>query len=369
MNLRVPGPTPLPKPVLDAMGGQMINHRGPEFAELIADITASLKTVFATSHDVVTLTCSGTGGLEAAVTNTLSPGQRTVVISIGVFGDRVADMARAYGADVAHVRFEPGHAATPERVREALAAEPDAEVVFVTHNETSTGVTNDLEALAGVIKGEFDRTLVVDGISSIGSIPCPVDEWGIDIAVSGSQKGWMAPPGLAMVGIGPRGWAAIEKATIPRFYLDLTRAQQAVGKGQTPWTPAVSTMYGLRQGLRMILERGVEQVHADHARYGELTRRLVKKTGLNLFADERYASNTVTSILVPEGVAWKDLSTMAREEHGVVLAGGQGPLSGKLFRIGHLGWIEDGDLEQAVEAVILCLQSLGVGSGARAGSV
>ena len=358
MNLRTPGPTPLPDSVLKAMRGQMINHRGPEFAEIAAEIDAGLKTVFATRHDVVLLTCSGTGGLEAAVVNTLSPGERTVVISIGVFGDRVAEIASTYGADVTVVRFEQGRAADPARVREVLAAEPDAGVVFVTHNETSTGVTNDLGALAAVIKGEFDRTLVVDGVSSIGSIPCPVDEWGIDVAVSGSQKGWMAPPGLAMVSVSPRGREVIEKATMPRFYLDLAKALNAADLGQTPWTPALSAIYGLREGLRLILEHGVEQVHAAHAHYGDLTRRLVTEAGLDLFADPRHASNTVTSIHVPDGVSWKDLSGMARRDYGVVLAGGQGPLSGKIFRIGHLGLIDDRDIEEAVDAVTGCLERL-----------
>ena len=358
MNLRTPGPTPLPDSVLEAMRGQMINHRGPEFAEIAAEIDAGLKTVFATRHDVVLLTCSGTGGLEAAVVNTLSPGERTVVISIGVFGDRVAEIASTYGADVAVVSFEQGRAADPAKVRDVLAAEPDAGVVFVTHNETSTGVTNDLGALSRVIKGEFDRTLVVDGVSSIGSIPCPVDEWGIDVAVSGSQKGWMAPPGLAMVSVSPRGREVIEKAAMPRFYLDLAKALRAAEIGQTPWTPAVSAIYGLREGLRLILDHGVEQVHAAHAHYGDLTRRLVTEAGLDLFADPRHASNTVTSIYVPEGVSWKELSGMARRDYGVVLAGGQGPLSGKIFRIGHLGLIDDRDLEEAVQAVTGCLDRL-----------
>ena len=372
MNLRTPGPTPLPESVLEAMGGQMINHRGPEFADIAAEIEAGLKAVFGTRHDVVLLSCSGTGGLEAAVVNTLSPGERTVVISIGVFGDRVAEIASTYGADVAVAPFEQGQAADPAKVREVLAAEPDADVVFVTHNETSTGVTNDLEALAAVIKGEFNRTLVVDGVSSIGSIPCPVDEWGIDVAVSGSQKGWMAPPGLAMVSVSPRGREVIEKATMPRFYLDLTKALHASALGQTPWTPAVSVIYGLREGLRLIIERGVEQVHAAHAHYGALTRRLVQEAGLELFADPRHASNTVTSIRVPEGVSWKDLSGMARRDYGVVLAGGQGPLTGKIFRIGHLGLIDDRDLGEAVQAVTGCLERLqgrpvGAERSARAG--
>ena len=197
MNLRVPGPTPCPDPVLEASGRQMINHRGPEFAELIGGLTADLKTVFHTRNDVLMLTCSGTGGMEAAVANILSPGERTLVISIGVFGDRLAQIARAYGADVVLLGFPMGSAADPEKVRETLKAESSVKTVFLTHNETSTGVTNDLGVLSNIIKREFDKTLVIDAISSIASIPCPVDRWDIDVAISGSQKGWMAPPGYA----------------------------------------------------------------------------------------------------------------------------------------------------------------------------
>ena len=358
MNLRVPGPTPLPDAVREAVGGQMINHRGPEFADLITSLNRGLKTAFQTANDVVVLTCSGTGGLEAAVANTLSPGERALVVSIGVFGERVAQIAETYGADPVRLEFEMGQAADPERLREALRAEPDVKTVFITHNETSTGVTNDVAALSAVVKGEFDKTLVVDGISSLGSIPCPVDKWGIDVAVSGSQKGWMTPPGLAMVAVSPRGWDVVAAAKMPRSYLDLTLAKNALSRGQTPWTPGVSTMYGLRKGLEMLLEEGLESVFARHARYGDLTRRLVRQAGLELFADQAHASNTVTAIKMPAGVAWPDLSRRLREEHGVVLAGGQGPLGGKIFRIGHLGWVQDGELKQAVDALKESLAAL-----------
>ena len=358
MNLRVPGPTPCPAPVIEAMGQQMINHRGPEFAELISTVTAGLLAIFQTQGDVLTLTCSGTGGLEAAVVNTLSPGERTMVISIGVFGNRVAQIAEAYGADVSSLSFEMGQAADPDRVRETLRAEPKVNTVFVTHNETSTGVTNDLAALSAVIKGEFGKTLVVDGISSIGSIPCPVDEWEIDIAVSGSQKSWMTPPGVAMVSVSAHGWEVIQQARMPRVYLDLTMARTALTKGQTPWTPGMTTLYGLRKGIELLLADGIEAVHARHASSGHLTRRLVKEAGLELFADEPHASNTVTAIMLPAGVQWKELSQLLHDEHHVVLAGGQGPLGGKICRIGHLGWVEDGQIEHAVSSLRKALAQL-----------
>jgi len=351
VNLRVPGPTPLPDPVLDALSGQMINHRGPEFAELIGVVTDGLKTAFETSNDLLVLTCSGTGALEAAVTNVLSPGERTLVITIGVFGDRVVEIATAYGADVVRLGFPYGSAADPDKVHEALRAEPSVNTVFVTHNETSTGVTNDLEALAGIIKGEFNKMLVVDGISSIGSIPCPVDAWGIDVAMSGSQKGWMAPPGLAMVSVNQRAWEAVEKATIPRFYFDLARARDAAAKDQTPWTPGITALYGLRAGLDLMLAEGLGNVHQRHARIGARTRELVREMGLELFADPSFASDTVTAIKVPQGVEWKALSGHIREQHDVVLAGGQGSLSGKIFRIGHLGWVTDDEIDQVAESI------------------
>ena len=358
MNLRVPGPTPCPKPVIEAMGQQMINHRGPEFAELISTVTAGLLTIFQTKGDVLTLTCSGTGGLEAAVVNTLSPGERTMVVSIGVFGNRVAQIAEAYGADVTTLSFEMGQAADPDRVREALRAEPKVNTVFVTHNETSTGVTNDLEALSAVIKGELGKTLVVDGVSSIGSIPCPIDKWGIDVAVSGSQKGWMTPPGVAMVSVSAHGWEIVQQAKMPRVYLDLMTAQNALAKGQTPWTPGMTTLYGLRKGIELLLADGLEAVHARHAAFGQLTRGLVKEAGLELFADESHASNTVTSIRLPEGVQWNKLSQLLHDEYHVVLAGGQGTLGGKICRIGHLGWVEDGQIEHAVSSLRKALAQL-----------
>ena len=369
MNLRVPGPTPLPDPVLEAVGGQMINHRGPEFADLIDRLTAGLKTVFQTKNDLVILTSSGTGAMEAAVTNLLSPGERTLVVSVGVFGNRTTEIAGAFGADVARLSFPPGSAADPEAVREALAREPKVQTVFVTHNETSTGVTNDLKALAAVIKGEFDKTLVVDGISSIASMPCPVDEWGIDLAMSGSQKGWMAPPGLAMASVSPRAWKAIAEATMPRFYFDLTAARDTLEKKQTPWTPALSVMYGLKEGLRLLLEEGMENVYQRHVKIGETARRGVQALGLELFADEGCASNTVTSIKVPMGVEWQALSGALREEHGVILAGGQGALSGKIFRIGHLGWVGESDIKHALAALEKVLEKARKSGAVPAGGV
>ncbi|MFC2045879.1 pyridoxal-phosphate-dependent aminotransferase family protein, partial [Chloroflexota bacterium] len=222
-HLRIPGPTPCPPEILQAMTKQMINHRGDEMAQIINDITAKLKQVFQTENDILILTGSGTGGLEAAVVNTLSPGDKVLSVSIGVFGERFATIARTFGAEVTPLQFEWGKAADPNAIRSALQADPEIKAVLVTHNETSTGVTNDLASISAVVK-EFDKLLLVDAISSLGSINLPVDEWQCDVTVTGSQKGWMVPPGLAMVSVSQNAWQAHAAAKMPRFYWDFTQA-------------------------------------------------------------------------------------------------------------------------------------------------
>ena len=351
MNLRVPGPTPIPESVMKATGRQMINHRGPEFKELLSSMNTDLKRVFQTKNDIVVLTSSGTGGLEAAIVNTISPGERVLVISIGEFGERLIKLCETYGADVCRINIPAGQPADPATVRAALKSEPGIKTVFVTHNETSTGVTNDLASLSAVIKDEFDRTLIVDGVSSISSIPCPVDDLNIDIAVSGSQKGWMAPPGLAMLSISPRAWETIKKAKTPRFYFDLTAANENSKNGMTPWTPAVSVMYALQEGLRLLLQEGMDNVYKRHARLSAMVRDGIKDQGLKLFAKPGYESSTVTAIVMPEGIQWAALNTTLLKDYSTALAGGQGALSGKVFRIGHMGYVTGTDLEDALGAL------------------
>ena len=329
----------------------MVDHRGPAFRELLGQVTEGLKRVFQTQNDVLVLTCSGTGGMEAAVVNVLSPGDPVLAISIGSFGDRFAHIATTYGAEVSHLRFPAGQAADPDRVRLALEQQPAVKAVLVTHNETSTGVTNDLESLSRVVKQEFGKLLLVDGISSVSSLPCPVDHWQLDVVVSGSQKGWMAPPGLAFISMSPLAWEAFAQARMPRVYLDLERAKKSFERGQTPWTPAVSVVYGLNAGLQLLLREGLENVYQRHAALGERTRRGVQALGLELLAEERFASNTVTAIKVPPGVKEANLRQLLREEYGVVLAGGQDDLAGKIVRIGHLGFVEEKDIDSALDAL------------------
>ena len=370
MNLRTPGPTPCPPAVLEAMGRQMIDHRGPEAAALVGRLTAALKRAFRTEHDVVILTASGTGGLEAAVVNTVSPGDRVLAVSIGVFGDRFASIAQTYGAQVTRLAFPAGHAADPEAVRQALAADPSISAVLVTHNETSTGVTNPLEEIAGAVResggpGGQSPLLLVDAVSSMGSIPVPVDGWGIDVAVSGSQKGWMVPPGLTFMSMSARAWEAHARCTSPRYYFDAARHRDAAEKGQTPWTPALPLFFALDVALEMLEREGWDNVFARHARVAEFTRQGVRELGLELLADPRFASSTVTAVRAPAGVDVSALRKTLREEYGVVLAGGQGPLTGKIFRIGHLGLVSEPDIAEALSALAEALASLGFRPPAR----
>jgi len=349
-QLRIPGPTPCPPEVLQAMSWPMINHRGPEYKKMLFDVTDKLKEVFQTKNDLYILTGSGTGALEAAVVNVLSPGDKVLSVSIGVFGDRWASIAKTFGADVINLNAEWGKAADPEAVKDAIKANPDIKAVMVTHNETSTGVTNDLEVISKVVK-DAGKLLMVDAISSLSSIDLPVDKWGCDVVVTGSQKGWMVPPGLAMASISPEGWEAFEKATMPRFYWDFGKAESYLQKGQNPWTPAISVMFGLSVAMDMILKKGIQQIFNEQKRIGQMTRDGVKALGLSIFADEKYASNTVSAIAGSHGLDIGKLRQLMQSEHEIVLAGGQQSMDGKIFRIGHLGLVSEQEIEELLAAL------------------
>jgi aspartate aminotransferase-like enzyme len=357
-QLRIPGPTPLPPEVLAIMSKQMINHRAAEFHGMMTDVTKKLKYIFQTKNDLYLLTGSGTGGMEAAVVNVLSPGDVVLSVSIGVFGDRFANIAQAFGAKIIKLNFDMGKAADPESVRKALKDNPGVTAVIITHNETSTGITNDLQTLAKIVK-EFGKLLIVDCVSSLGSIDCPVDGWGIDVAVSGSQKGWMAPPGLAFVSISPKAWDFYNRAKMPRFYWDFGKAKQYLEKEETPWTPAITAVYALTVGLDILMKEGLQNIFARHARVAKATREGVKALGLKQVADEKYASNTVTAVWLPPGIEYKALSKMLRDEFKVVITGGQGALDGKIFRIGHLGWVNEDDIKECMDALRVVLPKMG----------
>lgn len=336
-NLRTPGPTMLPSAVREAAGRQMINHRGPEFAAMIARMTKGMQPFFGTTGDIAILSCAGTGGLESAIVNTLSPGDRVLAVTIGAFGDRFAKIAEAYGADVTRLEVEWGRAADPAVLRDRLAAMPDVAAVLLTHNETSTGVLNPLAELTEVVRGSAPEALIlVDGVSSIGAVPFELDEWGIDVGVTGSQKAFMSSPGLAMVAASPRGWAAMETATMPRFYLDLRKHRNSARDQQTPWTPALSVYYQVDEGVRLMGSEGRDGVFARHAAAAAATRAGLDALGFALFSDPAHASPSVTCVRIPDDLDWKAINTELKRR-GVVLAGGQARLMGQVFRVGHLG--------------------------------
>lgn len=351
MNLRIPGPTPCPDEVLAAGSRQMMNHRGPEFAQVLRRVTDGLNWVFGSSSDVLSITTSGTGGLEAAVVNTLSPGDKVLSVSIGSFGDRLKNIARTYGAEVTSYALEWGEAADPAVIAQMLDDDPSLKAVLVTHNETSTGVTNPLEAIAREVRSR-NRLIIVDAVSSMSSVPCPVERWNLDVVVSGSQKGWMVPPGLAFLYMGERAWAANAEAKMPRFYFDAVKTRDSLAKLQNPWTPAMSVYYQLDKAFELMRAEGLEGIFTRHEAIANYTRDRVKSLGLKLVpVEEKYASNTVTAVWWPEGVDGKGISKRAREEFGIVIGGGQGKLEGKIFRIGHLGFVSEGDVREALDVV------------------
>ncbi len=350
MQLRIPGPTPCPPQALQAMGRQMINHRGGEFAKILNSTTDKLKRVFQTKEDVFLLTGSGTGGLEAAIVNTLSPGDKVLSISNGVFSERFADIAEQYGAELTRLSFEWGKAVDLNAVEKALLADVDIKAVLATHNETSTGMTNRLGDISAVVK-KFDKLLLVDAISSLGCINVPTDDWHCDIVVTGSQKGWMVPPGLAMVSVSEKAWQAHAQAKMPRYYWDFSKAKDYLQIGQTPWTPAVSIFYALDTTLDLMLNEGLNNIFARHAQVAQITRDGIKSLGLSLFPDEQYASNTVTAVNVADKIDVSKLIQLLREEHEVIISGGQQKLRGKIFRIGHLGLVHEKDIKIVLEAL------------------
>ncbi len=337
----------------------MVNHRGPEFAALIRSITSRLKTFFQTDHDLFLLTSSGTGSLEAAVVNTLSPGDKVLAVSIGEFGERFSEIARIFGATVVPLKYEYGDYAKADDIKKAIADNPGLKAVMITHNETSTGVTNDIKTIGQVVK-DAGLLFLVDSVSGIGSLPYQVDEWGGDVVCAGSQKGWMAPPGIAMVAVSEKAWEANAQAKMPRLYWDFASAKRYLERDQTPFTPALSVMYAMDKGLDFMENEGMANVQARHARIGQTIRDGVKSMGLELLCkDEKYASNTVTAVKLPEGIKSADFLKTVRADFDIELATGQGPLAPTIFRIGHLGWVNDQDAKEVLDAIKAVLPKLG----------
>jgi aspartate aminotransferase-like enzyme len=359
-NLRIPGPTTVPPVILAEMARPMINHRGPEFAAIMRRVTARLQYFFQTSSPVLMYPASGTGGQESTIANLFSPGDHVVVITIGSFGNRLANIADAYGLQVSRIEFPWGQAADPDIVEARLKTLKPFRGVLMTHNETSTGVMNDVQTLTSLVRQLAPDTLIaVDAVSSLGCVPIEMDPWDIDVVFTGSQKGWMTPPGLMMIAASPRAWEASKSARLPRFYFDWASSRKKLEIGQHPTTPPISIFYALDLALEIMLAEGRDAIFARHQYIGEYVRNRARTMGLKLLADHANASNTVTAVLAPEGINTKALLKILREQDHIVLGGGQEHLDGKIFRVGHLGFFEEAELVEAMDAVEKRLHEFG----------
>ena len=353
--LFTPGPTPVPPEVLEALSRPAIHHRGPDFLKAYRSVLERLKLVFRTEHDVLLLTSSGTGALESAVANLTEPGERALVVSHGNFGERWAAMARAYGADLDHLEYAWGDAPDPAEVGERADG---AEVVYVVHSETSTGVVSDLPAIAAAVK-EKGALLVVDAISSLAAVPCETDAWGLDVVVAGSQKALMTPPGLAAVSVSPAALAKAGTTSSPRFYFDWERTRKGQETLDAPFTPAVPLILGLDAALGLILEEGLDAAFERHVRLGRATRAGITAMGLELASPDEDRAAVVTTVRAPDDLDVAAFLLDLRDRLGVQLIGGQGAWKGKVFRIGHIGYFDVFDITTALAAVELALADLG----------
>ena len=356
--LMTPGPTPVPPEVLAAMSQPIVHHRGPDFRPVYRECLDRLRDVFRTSTEILLFTSSGTGALESATANLCSPGDRIVVVSAGYFGERWAGIGTAYGCEVEHLRYEWGETPSAEDLTARLNEIGGASTVFVTQSETSTGVVADVRALAAAAK-DAGALVAVDAISSLGAVPCETDAWALDVVVTGSQKALMSPPGLAMISISDSAWEARAKARCPRFYFDWERTRDAQAKLDAAFTPAVSIVVGLNVALGLLLEKGLEAAFEEHARLGRACREGVKAMGLELFSPDDDSSAVVTAVRVPEGVDGEQLLLDLRDRFGITFAPGQGPLRGKVFRIGHIGFFDVFDITTALAAIELALAEAG----------
>jgi len=367
-RLFTPGPTPIPETVMLKMAEPIIHHRNPEFNEVLTRVNKNLKYLFQTEQPVLTLTSSGTGGVEATFVSLFSPGDTIISCNGGKFGERWVKMPKAFGMNVVEIKVEWGKVPTEEQILAALKAHPTAKAVYLVHSETSTGAATDVKALAKVIREHSSALVCVDGITAVGAHELRFDEWGIDVCVTGSQKGLMIPPGLAFVALSQRAIAAMETSKMPRFYFDLKKALKSYQDNDTPWTPAVSLVIGVDAALQKIVEEGIENVWARHKRLAQAIRAGVQATGLKLFSE--FPSYAVTPVWVPEGVEWKKFNKILKGKYGITIAGGQDEYKDKIFRISHLGYYDELDMITMIGALELTLKECGysfdLGAGVKA---
>ncbi len=366
--LLTPGPTPVPSEVLLGMAEPIIHHRTAEYEEIFAQVRQGLKNLFQTEQDVLVLSSSGTGAMESAVCNLLSAGDRVLVVAGGKFGQRWADICQAYRVEVKTIEVEWGQAVDPELVAEALEDDSRIKAVFTTFSETSTGVAHDIKAIAAIV-AKYPAVLVVDAITALGVREMPMDDWGVDVVVTGSQKALMMPPGLSLIAWSDKAWKLADNSTLPKYYFNLKKEKKAQSKNQTAYTPAISLVVALREALALIEKEGLGEVYKRHQRLAEATRAAVLALGLELLAPQS-PSPALTAVKAPEGVEVSALRGLLSKKYGVAIAGGQDHLKGKIFRIAHLGYMSTFDVIIAISALEMALGELGYliqpGSGIKA---
>ncbi|MDK2886197.1 MAG: serine---pyruvate transaminase [Thermosipho sp. (in: thermotogales)] len=352
--LLAPGPTPVPSDILLEGAKETIHHRTPQFVSILEETLENLKYLFQTKNRVFTLLSSGTGALEAAVSNLLNPGDKAIIVEAGKFGERWREIAEAFNINVVSLKLEWGEAVTPEQIKDAIEKHPDAKAVFTTYSETSTGTVIDLEGIAKVTR-DTNVVLVTDAVSALLAEPLKMDEWGIDVVVSGSQKGVMLPPGLAFIALNEKAWKLVENSNNSRYYFNLKAYNKKYP--DNPWTPGVNLIYMLRKAINMIKEEGIENVWKRHKILADATRAAVQAMGLELFS--KRPGNVATAVKVPEGVDGNKLTKIMRDKYGVTIAGGQEHLKGKIFRISTLGYLSMFDTIVGISALEFTLNELG----------
>jgi NAD-reducing hydrogenase large subunit len=360
LSLMIPGPTPVPEKVLQALGKHPIGHRTKEFQELVESTTKNLKWLHQTQNDVLTITGSGTAAMEAGIISTLSKGDKVICGENGKFGERWVKVAKEFGLEVIKIQSEWGTPLNPEEFKKILEEDKQKEIkaVILTHSETSTGVINDLETISSYIRKHNTALSIIDCVTSLGACNVPVDEWQLDIVASGSQKGYMIPPGLSFVAISQKAWKAAEKSNLPKFYLNLKSYKKSLLSNSNPYTPAVNLVFALDEALKMMREEGLEKIFLRHNKHKLVMSQAVKALNLKLFADEKYLSPSITAIKT-ETIDAEEFRKTIKNNFDILLAGGQDHLKGKIFRVGHLGYVNDRDIITVISAISKTLLDLG----------
>ena len=360
LNLMIPGPTPVPENVLSCMSKHPIGHRSGDFQDIVQKTTEQLKWLHQTTADVLTITGSGTAAMEAGIINTLSKGDQVICGDNGKFGERWVKVAKAYGLDVKVIKADWGKQLDPNEFKRILQGDTDKKIkaVILTHSETSTGVINDLQAINKEVKDHGKAISIADCVTSLGACNIPMDDWGIDVIASGSQKGYMIPPGLSFVAMSKRAWEANSQSNLPKFYLDLNQYLKTVNKNSNPFTPAINLYFALEESLTMMQNEGLNNIFTRHARHQKATQEGIKAMGLNLFAKEKFGSPAITAVQ-PENIDAESIRKLIKDDFDILLAGGQDHLKGKIFRIGHLGFVNDRDIISVISALESTLEKMG----------